>query len=310
MASGPSPQQRSDSEFAREVVATVFEGTPGSARGSYRKFLTASVDYLSQHHPDRWGVTLLGRGVRLNAGWVECLVLHHGGLRILVEKKSAPPGTKFDGRSYRWARGCRMTTLPLSELHRAPPQLADSHHKALSIAAKRQPPPNIRGAHSPGLTKLWSLPDPTPGIAERVRALVSQRRETGIVIDESDIAAATIDELRKAALVRASKSATKKERARVYRIASRLIRSYVLRRAKGHCEACTRAAPFRSPDGSPYLEAHHTKRLADDGPDHPAKVIGLCPNCHRRAHLSEDAESFNASLVRKLPKLERASKNT
>jgi hypothetical protein len=137
-----------------------------------------------------------------------------------------------------------MTTLQLSELHRALPQLADSHHKALSIAAKRQPPPNIRGAHSPGLTKLWSLPDPTPGIAERVRALVSQRRETGIVIDESDIAAATIDELRKAALVRASKSATKKERARVYRIASRLIRSYVLRRAKGHCEACTRALRF------------------------------------------------------------------
>jgi len=30
----------------------------------------------------------------------------------------------------------------------------------------------------------------------------------------------------------------------VYRIASRLIRSYVLRRAKGHCEACTRPLRF------------------------------------------------------------------
>lgn len=289
MASTLGPIQRSDPGFAREVVETVFEGTPGGAERSYREFLIASIGYLSQHHPDRWGVTLLGRGVRLNAGWVECLFLRRGGVSALVEKKSAPPGTVFDRRRFRWARGCDMTTIPLSELRRALPRLADSHHKALSIAAKRQPPPNIRGAHSPGLTQLWSLPDPT---------------------GSKHIPSVNIDELRKLALLRASKSATKRERVRVYRVASKAIRSYVLCRAKGHCEACKKAAPFRDLDGAPFLEAHHTMRRADDGPDHPAKVIGLCPNCHRRAHLSEDGESFNASLVRKLPKLERASKNT
>jgi 5-methylcytosine-specific restriction protein A len=94
----------------------------------------------------------------------------------------------------------------------------------------------------------------------------------------------------------------------IYRARSLAIRLYVLRRADGYCEGCTLAAPFRSADGSPFLEAHHTKRLADDGPDHPAKVIGLCPNCHRRAHHAGDALSFNASLIRKLPKLEAASK--
>jgi len=68
------------------------------------------------------------------------------------------------------------------------------------------------------------------------------------------------------------------------------------------------AAPFRAADGRPFLETHHTTRMADDGPDHPQTVIGICPNCHRRAHLARDAESFNASLIRKLPKLEAAAR--
>ena len=45
-------------------------------------------------------------------------------------------------------------------------------------------------------------------------------------------------------------------------------------------------------DGSPYLEPHHITRLADNGPDHPAKVIALCPNCHRKAHSSQDKLVF------------------
>jgi 5-methylcytosine-specific restriction protein A len=78
-----------------------------------------------------------------------------------------------------------------------------------------------------------------------------------------------------------------------------------MRRADGRCEGCGATAPFRNADGQDYLEPHHTKRLADEGPDHPAKVIALCPNCHRRAHHSEDAEAFNAMLIRKLRSLER-----
>jgi len=67
------------------------------------------------------------------------------------------------------------------------------------------------------------------------------------------------------------------------------------------------AAPFRGADRRPFLETHHTTRVADDGPDHPHTVIAICPNCHRRAHLAEDAEIFNASLIKKLPKLEAAA---
>lgn len=59
----------------------------------------------------------------------------------------------------------------------------------------------------------------------------------------------------------------------------------VLERAKGICEICKTAAPFkRKSDGTPYLEVHHNKRLADGGEDTVENAIALCPNCHREAH--------------------------
>lgn len=74
------------------------------------------------------------------------------------------------------------------------------------------------------------------------------------------------------------------------------VRVYVLRRANGCCEGCGQPAPFKRPDGQPYLELHHTRRISDGGPDHPQWVIAVCPTCHRRAHYAEDAETFNESL--------------
>ncbi|MGH9768021.1 MAG: HNH endonuclease [Blastocatellia bacterium] len=70
------------------------------------------------------------------------------------------------------------------------------------------------------------------------------------------------------------------------------------------CEGCNDHAPFQKSDGFPYLEPHHTMRLADGGPDHPAHVIAPCPNCHRRAHYAVDAEAFNKSLIKRLSVLE------
>ena len=37
-------------------------------------------------------------------------------------------------------------------------------------------------------------------------------------------------------------------------------------------------------------------RADDGGPDHPAHVIALCPNCHRRVHAGADGEAYNAKL--------------
>jgi 5-methylcytosine-specific restriction protein A len=59
----------------------------------------------------------------------------------------------------------------------------------------------------------------------------------------------------------------------------------VTMRAKGKCEGCKTKAPFlRRKDGSPYLEVHHIKQLADDGEDTVKNAIALCPNCHREKH--------------------------
>lgn len=59
----------------------------------------------------------------------------------------------------------------------------------------------------------------------------------------------------------------------------------VLRRAKDTCEGCGKKAPFkRRSDGSPYLEVHHRIPLAEGGEDTVSNAMGLCPNCHRKAH--------------------------
>jgi 5-methylcytosine-specific restriction endonuclease McrA len=59
----------------------------------------------------------------------------------------------------------------------------------------------------------------------------------------------------------------------------------VLWRARGRCEKCKKEAPFkRSEDGSPYLEVHHRKTLADGGEDTVQNAEALCPNCHRQKH--------------------------
>jgi 5-methylcytosine-specific restriction protein A len=69
----------------------------------------------------------------------------------------------------------------------------------------------------------------------------------------------------------------------------------VLDRARGECESCRKPAPFlRRADGSPYLEVHHVKRLADGGEDSADNAIANCPNCHRKAHFGAAEQSNRA----------------
>lgn len=87
---------------------------------------------------------------------------------------------------------------------------------------------------------------------------------------------------------------------RVWFKRSEAVRRYVIARANGKCEACDEPAPFKKKDGSPYLEPHHTHRLADEGPDHPEWVGAICPNCHRRIHSGEDGDTWNTRLQDRL----------
>src|SRR5437867_2569809 len=102
-----------------------------------------------------------------------------------------------------------------------------------------------------------------------------------------------LDALRRRAIADSAAYRTPVERRALYRMRSRAVRLYVLRRAAGKCEGCGAVAPFTTVDGEPYLEPHHIRRLTDGGPDDPRWVVGVCPNRHRRAHYSHDAAEYN-----------------
>jgi len=115
----------------------------------------------------------------------------------------------------------------------------------------------------------------------------------------------SLADLRRKALASAADARTPAERKALYRLRSRAIKLYALKRADGICEGCGQPAPFETIDGSPYLEVHHIHRLSDGGPNRPEAVVAICPNCHRRAHYSHDWEVFNQHLNQIARSLER-----
>ena len=113
--------------------------------------------------------------------------------------------------------------------------------------------------------------------------------------DPKELKCKSIEELRTAALSKPPGTVSTSQKRRIAYYRSEALKLYISKRTKGICEGCTAPAPFDSREG-PYLECHHIYRLADGGPDHPENVVGLCPNCHRRAHFAKDAKNFNESL--------------
>ncbi len=113
--------------------------------------------------------------------------------------------------------------------------------------------------------------------------------------DSKGLKKKSIQELREAALLQKVASASVKEKRELAYYRSLALKLYVIARSKGICEGCGCEAPFQTKSG-PFLECHHVFRLADGGPDHPENVIALCPNCHRRAHYSQDSVAFNDKL--------------
>lgn len=81
------------------------------------------------------------------------------------------------------------------------------------------------------------------------------------------------------------------------------VRSWIQQNAAGICEGCGKQAPFVVDDGTPFLEIHHVRRLADGGSDKITNAVALCPNCHRRAHLSQDREEFTGLLYKRVGRL-------
>ena len=127
--------------------------------------------------------------------------------------------------------------------------------------------------------------------------------------NEQELWQQSLTTLRKKAVASSQTARTPTERKALVRQRSAAIKVYVLKRANGICEACGENAPFKTSAGRPYLESHHIRRLSDWGPDDPEWVIGVCPNCHRKAHHSKEKESFNKELTTVVQDKEKVYRN-
>jgi 5-methylcytosine-specific restriction enzyme A len=67
------------------------------------------------------------------------------------------------------------------------------------------------------------------------------------------------------------------------------VAEHAKRRANGVCQLCENAAPFNDSRGKPFLETHHIQWLANEGSDTIDNTVALCPNCHRKMHIVNDA---------------------
>lgn len=173
----------------------------------------------------------------------------------------------------------------------------------ISIGIIREKIPEFHWANYPR-----SITTPSEAVAEKLRRLIRNRRKRGgLDLDGRLLETASIDELRARAVAEARHKAPKTKSMITRHTRSSAVHRYILARAKGTCEGCRNPAPFNGVKKHPYLEPHHTIRLADDGPDHPWHVIALCPSCHSRVHHSYDGDKFNSILVQRLRRIESES---
>ncbi len=76
------------------------------------------------------------------------------------------------------------------------------------------------------------------------------------------------------------------------------VAEHAKRRANGICKLCLQPAPFKNKVGEPYLETHHIVWLSKGGDDTIENTVALCPNCHSKMHILDDAMDIQTLLAR------------
>lgn len=109
------------------------------------------------------------------------------------------------------------------------------------------------------------------------------------VVDEDTATQLTEDALRQVAIQHQSRTAAERLVTTVQRERSPYVAEYAKRRANGRCQLCGNPAPFADNNGKPYLESHHIVWLSAGGSDTIENTVALCPNCHKKMHIVNDA---------------------
>ena len=109
------------------------------------------------------------------------------------------------------------------------------------------------------------------------------------VVDEDTATQLTEDALRQVAIQHQSRTAAERLVTTVQRERSPYVAEYAKRRANGRCQLCGNPAPFADSHGKPYLESHHIVWLSAGGSDTIENTVALCPNCHKKMHIVNDA---------------------
>lgn len=157
---------RTDPTAAEGIIRSFFQAAETEQLRSYVRFLADDASFLGERSPDGWGVTLLQELVRLNVGWVECLVLGSSVVRVLVDVDLVPTEFKLDGVVRRRAPDCDYVSVPIKDLASVLPKLEEAHRTALGKAARTPTHHGIRNAHSTGVTAFLGrflkrrVPDP------------------------------------------------------------------------------------------------------------------------------------------------------
>jgi hypothetical protein len=130
--------------------------------------------------------------------------------------------------------------------------------------------------------------------------------EINELFSDEEIQKSAVYALRTAAYAIAVEASDILEKPTITRKIDKKIRSYLVERSKGNCEACDAPAPFTAKNGEPYLEFHHMIPVSEGGGDNPLNVAAVCPNCHRRTEKSVDGEDYNKSLIQQVAEIEKS----
>ena len=111
-------------------------------------------------------------------------------------------------------------------------------------------------------------------------------------------------DLEQRALMYAKEHLPPKVRRTTARTRSKIIHEWIYVERRAFVKDAARRHPFFGRMAPRIWEPHHTQRVADEGPDHPATIIALCPTCHKRVHHAQDRLTYNRKLMAKLPRIQ------